>query len=186
MKAQSPKAFIFMRVGHHAGEELDTILARKQRELRAAGQIFWGYGGPTLHPTKAVQPFVKLWEADEGAMRVLMATTDSRADRNIFSAREFSIDGNIWKPLPSSAVVTGAKYALVLGEIEPVTLNLDLRRFEVGIGRSRGRNAASYIRGRVDKGCLVATQQPDAERVRRQVSIALQARLLAPYAVMVR
>ena len=35
-------------------------------------------------------------------------------------------------------------------------------------------------------GWACATQQPDAERVRRQVSIALQARLLAPYAVMVR
>jgi hypothetical protein len=74
----------------------------------------------------------------------------------------------------------------VLDEIELVSLDLDLGRFEVGIGRSRGRNAASYIRGRVDKGCLVATQQPDPERDRRQVPIALQARLLAPYAVMVR
>lgn len=90
MTIQPPKAFIFMRVGYHAGEGLDSIPVRKQRELRADGRILWGYGGPTLHPTKAVQPFVKLWEADEGAIRVLMATTESRAGRNVFAAREFS------------------------------------------------------------------------------------------------
>ena len=169
-------------LGHHADEGLDGILARKQRELRAAGQIFWGYGGPTLHPTKAVQPFARLWEAGEGAMRVLMATTDSRADPRILPAREFSVDGSTWEPLPAGAAVTGSRYALVLDEIEPLSLNLDLGNFEVGIGPSRGRNAARYVRGRIDKGCLVTAQSSDPEHDRRLVSIRFQARLLAPYA----
>ena len=127
---QVPQAFIFMRVGHHAGEGLDDILARKQRECRADGRSFWGYGGSTLHPTKAVQPFARLGEANEGAMRVLMAPTKSRTAPRILPAREFSVDGSTWEPLPAGAAVTGSRYALVLDEIEPISLNLDLGNFD--------------------------------------------------------
>ena len=72
METQPPQAFIFMRVGSHAGESFDEILERKQRELADAGRIFWGYGGPTLHPITQVQPFAKLWLQSEGSIQILM------------------------------------------------------------------------------------------------------------------
>lgn len=188
MKIESPQAFIFMRVGSHAGESFEDILERKQRELREAGMIFWGYGGPTLHPIRQVQPFAKLWVQREGSVQILMQPIDSRADPDILPANEFSVDGIKWEPLPSGVVVTGSRYAVVLDEIKPGQLDLDLAEFEVGIGPSRGRNAALYMRGRVDKGCLVATQSAtgDGDVHQGPITIGFQARVLDPYAVMLR
>ena len=163
MNIQTPEAFVFMRVGSHAGETFDQILERKQRELDAAGQIFWGYGGTTLHPIRQVQPFAKLWARDAGSIQILMQPITSRADPDVLPAKEFSVNGIEWEPLPSGIVVTGSRYAIVLDEIRPGQLDLDLRQFEVGIGPSRGRSAARYLKGRVDKGCLVATQSPSGE-----------------------
>lgn len=188
MEIQSPQAFVFMRVGSHAGETFDQILERKQRELDAAGQIFWGYGGTTLHPIRHVQPFVKLHTRDTGSIQILMQPITSRADPDVLPANEFSVDGIEWNPLPSGIEVTGSRYAIVLDEIRPGQLDLDLSQFEVGIGPSRGRNAARYLKGRVDKGCLVAAQSPDAgEDINQKlVAIGFHARLKDPYAVMLR
>ena len=72
MNDQLPEALIFMRVGNHAGETFESILARKKREYEEAGKIFWGYGGTTLHPTKHVQPFAKMWVEKKGSIRIVM------------------------------------------------------------------------------------------------------------------
>ena len=188
MKENTPQAFIFMRVGSHAGESFEDILDRKQRELTEAGRIFWGYGGTTLHPIKHVQPFAKLWVQREGLINILMEPIDSRADPDVLPANEYSVDGITWDPIPEGILVTGSRYAIVLDEIRPGGLDLNLGEFEVGIGPSRGRNAAHYVRGRVDKGCFVATQ-PESEGAsveERPVAIGFQARLIDPYAVMLR
>ena len=188
MEFHPPQAFIFMRVGSHAGESFETILERKQRELQDAGRIFWGYGGTTLHPIKHVQPFAKLWVQKEGQINILMEPIDSHADPDVLPANEFSIDGIAWKPIPQGIVVTGSRYAIVLDEIKPGELNLNLGEFEVGIGPSRSRNAAGYVRGRVDKGCFVASQpEIDLPVVQpKPTTIGFQARLIDPYAVMLR
>ena len=188
MNDQIPNAFIFMRVGNHAGESFEDILKRKQRELDDAGMIFWGYGGNTLHPTKHVQPFVDLYLREEGSIQILMQSIDSKAGPAILPATEYSVDGDNWEPLPSGIVVTGSKYAIVLDEIKPGQLDLDLTRFEVGVGPSRGRNAADYLKWRVDKGCLVGSHSKDTEPEvnRPPISIGFQARLLEPYAVFLR
>ena len=188
MEIGSPQAFIFMRVGSHAGEGFEDILERKRRELNDAGMIFWGYGGTTLHPVTQVQPFAKLWVQRHGSIQILMQPIESRADPDILPANEFSVDGIKWEPLPSGVKVTGSRYAIVLDEIKPGQLDLDLREFEVGIGPSRGRNAAQYLRGRVDKGCLVAARsESDESGVQKgPISIGYEASLKEPYAVMLR
>ena len=188
MNDSSPQAFIFMRVGSHAGESFEDILERKKREYEEAGMIFWGYGGPTLHPIRQVQPFAKLCVEEAGEIRILMQPIESRADPDILPATEYSVDGIEWEPLPSGIVVTGSRYAIVLDEIKPGQLDLNLRDFEVGIGPSRGRNAAGYLMGRVDKGCLVESQHTEdqIDTQPKSVSIGFQARLKEPYAVMLR
>ena len=188
MNDQLPEAFIFMRVGNHAGEAFEAILERKQREFEEAGKIFWGYGGTTLHPIKHVQPFAKMWVAREGSIRIVMEPIDSKADPDVLPANEFSVDGVNWKPVPDGIEITGSRYAIVLDEIMPGHLDLNLENFEVGIGPSRGRNAAQYAKGRVDKGCFVSRQSEESESdiQPRLVSIGFQARLLDPYAVMLR
>ena len=177
-----------MRVGNHAGETFDSILERKRREFEEAGKIFWGYGGTTLHPIKHVQPFAKLWVVQEGSIRIVMEPIDSKANPDVLPANEFSVDGVNWEPIPTGIEVTGSRYAIVLDEITPGQLDLDLSDFEVGIGPSRGRNAAQYVKGRVDKGCFVSKQssENDANTPPRLVSIGFQARLSDPYTVMLR
>ena len=188
MDSQLPQAFIFMRVGNHAGESFESILERKRRELDEAGRIFWGYGGTTLHPIRHVQPFAKLWVQEQGSIQMVMEPINSKADPDVLQANEYSVDGIEWEPLPSGIVVTGSRYAIVLDEIKPGQLDLDLRKFEVGIGPSRGRNASQYVKGRVDKGCFVAAQPVDSDpgASKAPLSIGFQARLVDPYAVMLR
>ena len=188
MTQGSGHAVIFMRVGNHAGETFESILERKRRELEAAGKIFWGYGGTTLHPIKHVQPFAKLWVAQQGSIHIVMEQIDSKADPDVLPATEFSVDGLNWEAIPSGIEVTGSRYAIVLDEIKPGQLDFDLENFEVGIGPSKGKNAAQYVRGRVDKGCFVSKESNEAESTgsRRVVPIGFQARILEPYAVMLR
>ncbi len=161
MNDHPPEAFIFMRVGNHAAETFESILERKRREYEQAGMIFWGYGGTTLHPIKRVQPFAKMWVAQEGSISIVMEPINSKADPAVLPANEYSVDGVDWRPIPAGIEVTGSKYAVVLDEIRPGQLDLNLERFEVGIGPSMGKNAARYIKGRVDKGCLVTKQSKD-------------------------
>ena len=187
MAIQLPQAFIFMKVGHHSGESLESIMERKQREITEAGRTFWGYGGSVLHPINQVQPFAKKWVHQEGTIRMLMTPTLSKTDPHIRPAIEFSCDRRKWEPIPSEICVTGSRYAIVLDEIKPVQLELDLGHFEVGIGPSRGRNAAQYVKGHQDKGCFVTAHSTagDSDDSRRSVQIGWEARLAAPYAVFV-
>lgn len=188
MENKLPESFVFMRVGNHAGENFASILERKRREFEDSGKIFWGYGGTTLHPIRHVQPFAKLRVQEGGSISLVMEYIDSKADPDILPAKEFSVDGVQWEQIPDGICVTGSRYALVLDEIKPGELDLDLAKFQVGIGPSRGRNASSYVKGRVDKGCFIAAdstgEAPDASRP--IVKVQFQARLLDPYAVMLR
>lgn len=180
-------AFIFMKVGDHASEKFGAILERKNRERERAGRIFWGYGGTACHPLMQVQPFARLYVKKEGCIYLLMEPIDSKADPDIDPAREYSNDGATWHPLPDGISVIGSRYALVLDNIEPTNIEINLEKYVVGIGHSRGKNASEYLQGRIDKGCLVATSAPSFSLVLPlKKSIKFSAKLLEPYAVLLR
>jgi len=183
--AELPEAFIFMKVGNHAGETFDEILERKNREFRDAGRMFWGYGGTACHPLRQVQPFARLSLKKHGSIYLLMQNIDSRADPDVLSAKEFSEDGVHWRPIPQGIEVIGSRYALVLDEIRPGDLEFRAGDYEVGIGPSRGKRAADYLRGHVDKGCLrlASKSAPGSGEVKR---IGHTASLIEPYAVLLR
>lgn len=184
----APKSFIFMKVGDHAGETFEQIMARKMAERDAAGMIFWGYGGAACHPISQVQPFLRL-KVQEGEPPVLlMHGVRSNADQDQFPAEEYSEDGVNWRKIPKGIRVTGSRFALVLDEIRPVDFNVDVRGYEVGIGPSRGKLADQYLLGRTDKACLTQTAGrvagiPDERLIKR---IDYLAPLQEPYAVMLR
>lgn len=186
---QLPEAFIFMKVGDHAGETWDEILERKQNELKNTGKSFWGYGGNACHPLQQVQPFVKT-QIHNGVVQLLMEPIKSNADPDILPAKYFSADGINWEPMPESINVTGSKYALVLEELKPVESEISLEQYSVGVGPSRGRNALDYLRGRTDKACLVFN--PDShpqheynEKVKFR-KVGFSAKLADPYAVLLK
>lgn len=182
-----PEAFVFMKVGMHARESLEQILERKQREFDKTGRIFWGYGGGTCHPTKQVQPFARSrLIAGQQSVCLLMESINSLADPQIEPAKYFSVDNENWEPIPKGISVTGSRYAMVLDEIKPMTLEVDPREFVVGIGDSTGKHAIDYLQGRVDKGCFVRTDRPAAHPVAKRRAVGLVARLQEPFAVFVR
>jgi hypothetical protein len=182
-----PDAFVFMKVGSHAGETFKEILARKNAEFSRARQIFWGYGGPTLHPVSKVQPFARTRAQAGGSVYVLMQYIDSHADPDIVPATEYSADAVTWKPIPPGIRVTGSRYALVLDEIQPGDLEIVLDDYEIALGNSRGKNAADYLKGHIDKACLVRGSKPrPASAIPRIRKIEYVARLTKPYAVLLK
>ena len=191
-----PEAFIFMKVGDYGSECLEGILFHKNCELEGAeNMIFWGYGGTVLHPKNQVQPFVKQWIEKQKHVEVLMSRTNSSFTSDSLEYRkEYSENQENWETIPSQ-IISNTKYALVLDEIRPCHFDLDLRDFKVGVGPSKGKNTAQYIKGQVDKGCFVranprdtGTDAPTAcSRVRKgHACISYRARLKHPYAVFLR
>lgn len=181
-----PDAFIFMKVGNHAGESFENILRRKNEEYKKTGKIFWGYGGTACHPITQVQPFVSLYEKNDGSVYVLMQEIDSRAEPLIAPAKQFSTDGINWENIPEGISVTGSRYALVLDEIQSTDFDIDSQSYEIGAGPSVGKNAADYMRGHIDKACLVKTNNFDESKLQNNKRIKLAAKLIHPYAVLLK
>lgn len=183
-------SIIFMKVGRHAGESFEQILERKRREYERAGMTFWGYGGGTMHPIMRVQPFVRMRIEQGKQIRILMQEMNSKhPDTEVF-AREFSRDGVTWEPIPEGVQVRGSKYALVLDEVQPGDLTINLGDYQVGEGPSAGKLGSDYIRGRVDKGLLdraptPAPGDPSTEDL-RLIKVSYQAVLKDPFAVLLR
>ena len=176
---------VFMKVGIHDGEEFQQILERKHQEIETAGVSFWGYGGGTCHPSNQVQPFSRS-KIEEGAeMFLIMEEIKSHHAHTGKTAREFSVDGLNWKEMPNGIVVTGSRYALVLGELQEGDLDVDISHYHVGYGPSRGKFASDYIQGRVDKACISRseTTSPGEDTIKHISHIA---KLTDPFAVFVR
>jgi len=182
------RSMIFMKVGDHAGEKWEQILARKRRELETAGKIFWGYGGSACHPLTQVQPFARL-SIEAGDVPVLvMQSVRSTMDEERYVAEEYSEDGVTWRRIPDGVRVTGSRYAIILGEVTAGDFLFDPREFEVGIGPSRGKRANEYLVGRTDKGCLVRSDRPSlpVQDSSELTKISHFGEMAAPYAVLLR
>jgi hypothetical protein len=176
---------IFMKVGTHARETLADIIERKRREIQEAGFALWGYGGNTCHPINSVQPFARAFERRSGAIYLCMEPMDSSHFAIPNRASEYSVNGLKWEKIPEAINVLGSRYALAIRELRSEEFELPLERTRVAIGMSAGRIGSRYVSGRVDKACLeVADDEPiDVER---RAHIGLTARLVEPYAVLVR
>lgn len=177
--------FLFMKVGVHANETLEDIIKRKRGEIEKAGVSFWGYGGSSCHPLTAVQPFVKEESAKGVRIRLLMQEIVSRHYAE-GEATEYSVDGKTYLPIPKGVKVLGSRYALVLKNLDSVKLELSLAQTRVGIGRFTGRSGTDYIRGHVDKACLVYDPSAGPAFGEKKITLGLAAELDAPYAVLLR
>lgn len=185
-----PKAgmgLIFMKVGTHAKETLEDILVRKQKELADAGVSFWGYGGGTCHPTTKVQPFVSRLAEQGQQVYLCMQQMTSNHFADPVRAEEYSDDGISWKAVPKPINVLGSRFALVVKSLDVTDFDLSLAHTRVGIGLQQGRIGLDYVRGHVDKACLVLTDEAGASAEGDKVlKISLAAQLAHPYAVLLR
>ena len=180
---------LFMKVGTHANEPLEQIIARKQAEIDAAGFALWGYGGNTCHPSTMVQPFARDYELRGEAIYLLMQPMESSHLAVSVRAEEMSGDGIAWEPIPEPINVIGSRFALAIEDLEPVEFELPLDRTRVALGNCRGRRGDQYVKGRVDKAVLEVVEAEAAEpelNEAKTIHIGLAARLVKPHAVFVR
>lgn len=179
--------FLYMKVGTHARESLEDIIARKTKEIENEGHAFWGYGGNTCHPQTMVQPFVKSFEERGQTVYLCMEPMDSKHFAEQVRAEQFSLDGIKWEIIPPTINVLGSRYALAIKNLHLEKFDLSLDHTRVAIGNSVGAVGTSYIRGRVDKACLEMVEKPLAPKTPGEsVQIKLVAELVAPYAVYLR
>src|SRR5713226_1156544 len=104
---------LFMKVGTHAKETLDDIIARKKKEIEDAGLAFWGYGGNTCHPQTMVQPFARKHERQGSVIYLCMQPMESKHFAEQIPADEYSDDGSHWVQIPEGVKVLGSRYALL-------------------------------------------------------------------------
>lgn len=177
---------VFMKVGTHADEPLPNIFARKRREIDEAGYALWGYGGGTCHPLTAVQPFARNFVRDDGTIYLVMHPMESHHYAVSERASEFSADGAEWEEVPGSINVIGSRFAMKIDTLEENDFELPLAGTRVAVGPQIGRRGDRYVRGRVDKACLEVTEEPVEPDEAPPMHIQLVARLVEPYAVLLR
>jgi hypothetical protein len=178
---------LFMKVGTHAQETLEDIIARKTKEIEDAGYALWGYGGNTCHPQTMVQPFARSYEERGHTIYLCMQEMVSKHSAEPMRADQLSEDGITWKDIPKAINVLGSRYALPIKRLHMERLELPLAQTRVAIGSSQGRAGDQYISGRVDKACLEVTAPTNEKEAGAHViNINLVAELIRPYAVYVR
>jgi hypothetical protein len=178
---------LFMKVGTHAQEGLDEIIARKLKEIDDAGYGLWGYGGNTCHPRTMVQPFAEEFEKREEPIYLFMNQMTSNHFGEPVRAQEYSPDGLNWHPVPPQINVLGSRFALRIKSLIKKEFDLPLDQTRVAVGNQQGKLGSRYIQGHVDKACLEV--MPEAEKTNeapKVVKINLIAELEAPYAVFLR
>lgn len=180
-----------MKYGVHASESVAAIVSRKRRESAIAGVTFWGYGGTLCHPVNQVQPFAKAVVATNGAVYLVMSSTQSELHSDPWQGTIYSASKYEWQSLPTSVEVYGSKYAIVCSDFSECKFDINLADYEVAVGASRGRNLSDYINGRVDKACasLIGENKARSTRIEakdKRVTITLIARVIEPYSVFIK
>ncbi|MBN9546996.1 MAG: hypothetical protein J0I19_16140 [Alphaproteobacteria bacterium] len=184
----SPKTgILFMKVGVHAQESLEAIIARKTKEIEDEGFALWGYGGNTCHPSTMVQPFAREFEHRGGNIVLCMQEMVSNHFAEQVRADDYSINGMEWQSIPKGIKVLGSRYALVIKNLRKTEEILELDKTRVAVGNSMGRSGDKYVQGRVDKACLeLAPAAQDTGDQPKTVAINLVADIASPYAVFLR
>lgn len=179
---------IFMKIGIHAREPLETIIERKLKEIEDEGMAFWGYGGSTCHPTSMVQPFAAAQIEKGKPIYLVMEKMQSNHFAEPVRSEEYSTDGKVWKPVPAGIHVLGSRYALAIKNLQQTDQTLSLARSHVAQGPSQGRAGNTYVSGRVDKACLELDDNVNVPPApdEKVTPIGLVAELCDPYAVFLR
>lgn len=171
---------IFMKIGYHSSEDLESIIKRKKEE-DSNGYFYWGYGGTICHPLNQVRPFCK-----DKKVYLLMSITKSKFEGKSIESYCYSINNKDWLPLPDHILVTSSKYALVCKNLKEVDFDINLNDYEVGIGNNKGKSFEEYIGHRIDKGCAIKKKNSSKDKNNNLINIKYMAELVEPYSVFIK
>jgi hypothetical protein len=135
-----------------------------------------------------VQPFAKEYEQRDGVIYLVMQPMTSHHFALPKRAVESSTDGTSWDRIPDAINVRGSRFALAIDDLREESFDLRLAQTKVAIGNAEGLPGDAYISGRVDKACLEAVGNPIGGSAGEHgvVEVGLVARLVPPYAVLLR
>jgi len=185
-KLRPGQGLLYMKIGNHAQEPLEEIIARKTKEIEDAGFSFWGYGGNTCHPQTIVQPFARMYQEQGDVIYLCMQPMESKHFAEPIRAEQFSVDGRTWEKIHPKINVLGSRYALAIKNLREEEFDLPLAATRVALGNKMGVEGSKYILGRVDKACLQVGDERDIAAAESPVRVRLVAELVDPYAVYVR
>ena len=188
MNALNPgDPLLFMKVGKHANESLESILVRKRQEIDRGGFAMWGYGGNTCHPLSMVRPFAMDQKISQKPIRLVMQVMNSKHFAEQIAADEYTTDGQKWEPIDTRVHrVLGSRYALFIANLRVEAISLPLTNSVVALGPSEGKRGNAYVQGRVDKACLLYKPLESVEQEENPLSISLVADLVEPFAAILR
>jgi hypothetical protein len=177
-----PKTFCWTRIGIDAGECVQSILQRKERERLATGMFFWGIGH-SVRPSIAElrrqypQPEV-IFSRIQTKPRMVDSNPSSTAVWN--SATD--LNGNRFE-LPQGICIVSSfpkrrYYALVCSSDTPLTIECDLGSVNIG-------DLENFPSGKqVGDSQVTAVVRQRSERrngIDRSYPIVIRANLVAPY-----
>ena len=171
---------IIMKCGTHANEKIEDIFNRKKLEEINNGYTCWSYGGTLCHPINQVQPFCKAYNK----VYLLLTPTNSELNNDPKRAESFSIDKYTWSNFNSEVNVYGSKYALVIKNLQKCNFEIDLKDYEIAVGKSKGKNLSEYLQGRVDKACAIKNIKDKNNS--KKIKIVMIAELVSPYSIFVK
>lgn len=184
-----PKHFCWTRFGTEAGENIDSILARKERERLATGGMFlWGIGNSV---GSAIRDLIRLEERPMvlfSPMRSKPKAIDAAPAGLTVWSEALDLDGQDW-PIPQGVKVTSREgsetgrakrshYALVCRSASPLTmLSLASLRYEELVNlQSKNKLGASQV-------TAVVEQLARGEAASTTYPVAFMAELVFPYFV---
>jgi hypothetical protein len=166
-------------IGQHAGEDVETIIARKSADIGKVGRTFWLFRSSGIRPNalgKWPSYVIFIEPASKGGARP--ATTKDEA-------KEFSSDGESWHGLPGIGPVTGKlsmATALVIDSLQSCDGKLDLWDYE--------RHSGGPLKFMLGRSTLCAAKHdssssPDRPKSRFRDIVAV-GRLVEPFCVWLR
>lgn len=148
---------VLMKYGAHAGETSDSIIERKNTEMKKSGKVFWGYGGTLCHPLNQIQPFLEENRRKNQKTFLVLAKTKTKTKNeilpNVNRARFYSENKVDWEPIPSDNIVTGSRYAVICRSFEKCNINIDLSLYRIPFGNAKGCRLSDYLGWRRNKAC---------------------------------
>jgi hypothetical protein len=186
MQLDLPDAFVWSRIGVEAGESLDRIVARKERErLTCDGMFLWGIGSSI---GKAVESLLRLTPNPDVVFSPILGApraVDAQPQATARWRSGIGIDGQRMS-VPDGALVTSRwdpgrpstpRYALVCASDTPLALDAagELQFNAMSNLVSGAAVGASQVTA------VVRWAPMDADGTSRRYSVALRARLIAPY-----